>query len=185
MYNTLADDTISPSKSTRFFGLDSQTLKQAHYITGISTNPSSEFDYSANDLLSFLSNLPRMAIQRSQRLSEVLDDIFEKCLTENWDDEGARPLTEELRRTVDKFLNELPPTISDPDISPEADGDLLLEWWYGPTEVLSLCISENHRLSFAGIIGDKEFDGKDYFGNELPESIRFALDQLTTYQNAL
>lgn len=184
MYNALADNTISPSMSTRFFGLDSQTLKQAHYIEGIPTNPSSEFDYSANDLL-FLSNLPKMAIQRSQRLTQVLDDVFEKCLMENWDDEGARPLTNALRLTVDKFLNELPPDVADPEISPEADGDLLLEWCYGPTEVLSLCIGENHRLSYACIIGDEEFDGKGRFRNEVPERIRTALDQLTTYQNAL
>lgn len=57
---------------------------------------------------------------------ELLDQF--KTLEENWDGYGALKISEEAYNTASMFIKNLPPTITSPEISPNPNGTITLEW---------------------------------------------------------
>jgi hypothetical protein len=89
---------------------------------------------------------------QSQAYAE-LEETFANCSVPNWDGCGAQPISEEVRARARKFLNELPVWLPAPDIVPENDGELAIEWDFGPNRIFSLSVGGSGPLHFAGLFG--------------------------------
>lgn len=101
-----------------------------------------------------------------------LEEIALECGEANWDGHGARPITANALKRAKTLASVLfilvPSGIPAPDVVPERDGDVALSWTRDRHRHLSVSISEDGVVNFAGILsrgverhGSETFDGSD------------------------
>lgn len=103
----------------------------------------------------------------------ILDNLYKECSVKNWDGYGAEPLCKELREVVEKFLNLLPNNIPDPDIIPDTDGEISLDWYREKNTIFSISIGKNNQLNYAFRSGNgkESYCGSEIFNDKIPKPI--------------
>ena len=158
--------SIMDLKSTRGIGyIQPSTYKKIRESYGLSSTP--EVGYI------FAHPTPRH--RRSDKLSKELDDIYVECSGRNWDGYGARPIFKSVRKYVNKFLDALPVDTPTPELSPDPDGEISLEWCYARNKMFSISIGKKGRIAYAVLDGERRSSGTEVFEKEMPESIIFQL----------
>jgi hypothetical protein len=109
---------------------------------------------------------------------DELEATRDEASVEGWDGYGAKPMNREAYLKARRFLESLPTTAPQPEISADPDGDVALDWSFGPRKVLSVSINEKGRCIFACMRGYSTSRGTDWFDDGIPESIANALSQL-------
>jgi len=104
----------------------------------------------------------------------VRDDIERSCRTHSktgWDGYDAEPVSLESARGALRIINALPDHINPPNVVPEPDGVIALEWNDGSQKTLALSLSGN-LLTYAGVFGGtcKKY-GEEPFFSALPSTI--------------
>lgn len=103
---------------------------------------------------------------------ENLDEIMETCSHENWDSYGAKIISDGAYREARRFIQSLPATFPQPNISPEPSGGITLEWYKDPNHVFYAILSGSGVVTYAGLYGvDNQDSGTVYFVDSLPASI--------------
>lgn len=97
--------------------------------------------------------------------------VYQECQKPNWDGYGALPVSYATFRTAEAFLDSLPLGTPAPAIGAEADGQLTIEWYQSPQEQLSISISPDNNLHYAGIHGISKVYGTEAFFGDSPTSI--------------
>lgn len=64
---------------------------------------------------------------RDQHFKE-LEEVFKECIDGDWDGEGAPPISIGAFTDAQNFLRKIPSDLSLPNILPEPDGTIGLEW---------------------------------------------------------
>ena len=110
--------------------------------------------------------------------SDAIESVFEawQSTAESWkvnDDEVA--VTEEVKDTAIRFIQNLPLAFPQPEVSSEPDGHINLEWYRSPRRVFSVSIAPNNRLHWAALIGTESPRGTVRYIERIPEII---LDQI-------
>jgi hypothetical protein len=84
-------------------------------------------------------------VERSQSLfgkkSAVLSDLWklaDECREENWDGEGACALETAAIQNTKRFIRAFPDGLPIPDVSPEPDGSISLDWIVSRHRIFSL-----------------------------------------------
>ena len=95
------------------------------------------------------------------KVFQQLDDVFEACSSDGWDGEQAKPISGEVVRYVERFLNSLS-GMEAPEVGAEPDGAITLEWYRSPNKVISISIDGSGWLYFAAIIGSRKRHGADF-----------------------
>jgi hypothetical protein len=110
------------------------------------------------------------AASTPQSLAYVsLDRVVAACSLDGWDGYGARAISQRTYKIARAFLDELPMWLPAPDIVPESDGDIAVEWDFGPHRVFSVSIGERGQMHFAGLFGNGvERHGVEPFDGVLP-----------------
>ena len=110
--------------------------------------------------------------ERLRAAFENLDEIIESCSHENWDSYGAKIISDSAYREARRFIQLLPSTIPQPNISPEPSGGITLEWYKDLNHVFYVILSGTGVVTYAGLYGvDNQDSGTVYFGDSLPTSI--------------
>jgi len=104
-------------------------------------------------------------------IREELASVWEECRTPNWDGFGAVAVTQDTLRNVYCFLESLPLGFPAPSIGAEPDGHLTLEWHLSPRRTLSVSVSPEDELHYAGLFGPSRVYGTEAFFGEVPKSI--------------
>ncbi|MGD1216428.1 MAG: hypothetical protein ABR861_15715 [Terriglobales bacterium] len=115
---------------------------------------------------------------RVERTLDELDVVRDEASVEGWDGYGAKPMNREAYLQAKRFLESLPTTAPQPEISADPDGDVALDWSFGSRKALSVSINERGRCTFACMRGYSTFRGTDWFDDGIPGSIANALSQL-------
>jgi len=76
-----------------------------------------------------------------------LDEIYTECRIPDWDGHGAVPITYTMYRKAVSFMEAMPNSLPMPDVVPENDGELALEWDHPRGQSLSVSLSSNGRLT--------------------------------------
>ena len=123
--------------------------------------------------------LTSLAVSRTTEtaLSE-LNNIRAEASHPGWDGYGARPVNFEAFLQARRFLESLPTTAPSPDVSADPDGEVSLDWVFGPRKALTLSIGANGRCSYAWIRGKRTSRGTEWLDDEVPTNILVALAQL-------
>lgn len=80
-----------------------------------------------------------------QKALQALEEVFEETSEPGWDGYDALPVPWEARLEAEILLRRLPPSIPMPEIVPEPDGEIGLEWY------------KRKRLTFAASVSGQTF----------------------------
>ncbi len=107
---------------------------------------------------------------RSNILHELYS-VYKDTATDNWDGDGARGVSSETYCAAKDFLKALPPSIQDPEIAVDPDGEIAFDW-YGGDKVFSVSVSPCKRLAYSGRYGNSTAYGTMQFkGSRIPEEL--------------
>lgn len=90
---------------------------------------------------------------QSAALAE-LARIAKACSQRGWDGYDAQPISRQTQLNARVFLEDLPMWLQAPDIVPEPDGEIAVEWDLGPGRIFSVSIGDTGKLHFAGLFQD-------------------------------
>lgn len=135
--------------------------------------PSRSFTASSDAYLHKLEPIAGDAASSLQaQASAHLARIARECAKESWDGYHAEPVTPATCNRVLAFLEDLPPWMRAPDIVPEADGEIAVEWYFAPNQTFSISIGEHGPLHYAGLFGhNEEIHGVAPFSDSIPGKI--------------
>jgi len=127
------------------------------------------------------------ALDRSQSLfgkkSEAISELYlvaDECSEENWDGHGALPLEPWAVRTAERFIRVLPEDLPMPEVNPEPDGSVGIDWAVGPRRIFSVSFGANLRLAYAWLDGtDRGHAVARFDGESIPPRILAGIRQLT------
>lgn len=77
-----------------------------------------------------------------------------------------------------RFLTMLSPTAPVPEISVDADGDVAIDWDFGPRRVFSVRVGQGGRLYYAGLFGHSTLHGSENLGAWIPWAIQGGIQQV-------
>jgi len=107
-------------------------------------------------------------------LDEALENLAElkqECAKPAWDGCDAQPVGEKTLEHLVAFLQALPENVPVPDLVPEPDGEVAVEWQTGARRIFSVSIGPDERLSYAGLLGANRWHGVDQFFGNMPSEI--------------
>ena len=100
-----------------------------------------------------------------------LNRVGDEALFAGWDGYGARALDFESYSHALKLLQAFPTSTPVPDVAIEPDGEVELVWSRGPRRMLSVSVSRNGRISYAGLFGENRAYGAEFLGSEIPRAV--------------
>lgn len=114
-----------------------------------------------------------------QSAFESLTELYGECVLENWDGYGANPITLETYSEATRLLSMISSFVPMPDIVPEPDGGIGLEWYREPNFSFVISVTGENVITYAGLFGtSNETHGKECFGEQLPRIIHSHLSRL-------
>jgi len=78
---------------------------------------------------------------------------MDECKTQDWDGYGASAIDATTAANVRRFIEDLPAWLPTPEVVPESDGEIALEWNRGPSRVFSVSVGNTAALHYAGLFG--------------------------------
>jgi hypothetical protein len=109
---------------------------------------------------------------RLGRITEALREFSRECGEDNWDGYGAKAVTAGAYEEAIALLNELPRELPVPQVVPEPDGSIGLEWDNGPNRIFSVGVSGKGVIVYAGMFGKgRKSHGTEVFNDSLPENL--------------
>lgn len=95
-----------------------------------------------------------------KRFLEGLFTILEECLTTNWDCYGAAPISKQsILNAITFYSKKLSADVPFPEISPEPDGEVALEWSGKHGVSFSMSFSSSNYVSFASVLTGRRIRG--------------------------
>jgi hypothetical protein len=102
---------------------------------------------------------------------EHLLDLPDHYRQANWDGEGAEPIPEAAFREAREFLRKLPSWMPLPEIVPEPDGYLGLEWYTNKWLLYVVSFNGQGVLSCSGLVGQERIYGPRFMDEGIPADI--------------
>jgi hypothetical protein len=106
--------------------------------------------------------------------TDAIEAVFEawQATDEDWKVNADEVVvTEELRDTAIRFIQNLPLGFPQPEVTREPDGHINFEWYRSPRRVFSVSIAPNNRLHWAALIGTESPRGTSWYLDRIPISI--------------
>jgi hypothetical protein len=91
--------------------------------------------------------------QESARVRDELIKVFEACSAKNWDGYGAEPISYSAISDAIAFAEKLPSSIPTPEVIPEPDGEVALEWYVAKDRMLVVGFDGSGKVTYSGIFG--------------------------------
>ena len=108
-------------------------------------------------------------------------EIAAECANENWDDYGAKAISETVFLRAEAFIRALPDSIPEPEISAEPDGQVSFDWLPSRTRTFTLSVNSSNRLAYAWIDGANRGHAAEVFERgSLPRRLLNELENITS-----
>lgn len=115
---------------------------------------------------------------RSSLRSEI-QQVWESASRKDWNGDGANAVPTTALKEAILLAGMIPESVESPTVSGCPDGSLTFEWYRSSGRQLSLSISGNGVLDYAGVTGDEEPSGQiAFFGDRWPDELNAPLRQL-------
>ena len=141
---------------------------------GISSGAASSPTRGTGPICKFVDDRVREAVNYDTYGSNEtpLGKEYLDYLEEGWDGEDAKPIAYRTLINAAQFLSQTRSLDLDPEIAPEADGCIQLEWYVGPSCVFSISFGPSSLISFSGIFGqNSRIYGIEDISRTVPETI--------------
>jgi len=107
-----------------------------------------------------------------EKTLESLKQLYEECSEEGWDGYNANPITQDAYFEAKKIIDLLPIySLPMPEIVPEPDGGIALEWYKAKRFVFIISVIEKNEIVYAGLFGPNKTHGTEFFIDNLPQKI--------------
>lgn len=107
-----------------------------------------------------------------EREGRILTEIQHPCSEADWNGEGSYALNPIAVFLVESFIRALPDSIQLPELAPEPDGSITLDWIPSRHRLFSVSISASDRLAYAWLDGsDKGHAVARFDGERIPQKI--------------
>ena len=104
---------------------------------------------------------------------------YHECSHENWDGEGALPISTRTLQEAVRFLTALPLTIQTPEVIPEPLGSIGFEWRAEKSAVFVASVHGTQEITYAGLFGSGvTVHGDEDFSDAIPRIIVGSLQRL-------
>lgn len=120
--------------------------------------------------------------------SSIIDEIktiASDCSVKNWDGYDAAPIKGESVKAAIKFLNDIQISPPIPDVVPEPDGDLGLEWEIDSENWLIISFHGTSVIHFAAKFGESRFEGKESDADQKRKITLGFLERITVKYNQI
>jgi len=102
-----------------------------------------------------------------------------------WDGEEARPISAAAGRMAAAFVRALPEDVPMPELAPEPDGSISLDWIQSRTRLFSISAGKRDRLAYAWLDGTDSGHGVARFDEErIPPLVLDAIREIVVPANA-
>ena len=109
---------------------------------------------------------------------EMLCEIVENCSEQGWDGFDAIPIDREVYFKVLSLIHNFPVGIPAPDLVPENDGAITLEWQVNQKQELSVSINKDNVCYFVFIDGSEKRKGSYVLQESLPPFLINMINQI-------
>ena len=110
---------------------------------------------------------------------EELESISEDCSSPEWDGYSAEPISNIAIERTKKFLDLIPDNIPVPEIVPQANGGLSLEWYRSPDSLFDISVEKEGPLIFAGKLSpSSRLHGETSLESNFPAELEYFLNLL-------
>lgn len=155
--------------------MSSLAINLPHYGTPLMDKSYAE-SRESRDVLTFLIDTQRFSGSAASAPQSAaigaLAHIATACGRPDWDGYGAKPIDDAAIARTLAFLNDLPTWLPAPEIVPEADGEVAVEWDFGPNRIFSISIGKSGAIHYAGLFGEGiERHGTEPYKNVVPSEI--------------
>lgn len=111
-----------------------------------------------------------------------LHEIADECSGENWDGYGAEPINLLALWNAEDLIRALPDGFPVPEVAPEPDGSISLDWTESVTRRLSASIGPSNRFAFAWLNGTERGHAVVAFeGVTLPDLFISVIESIVNY----
>lgn len=76
------------------------------------------------------------------------------------------------------FLNLLPTSTPFPDIAIDNDGEIAIEWDFGPRRIISIRVGKDGTLNFASLVGYSSNHGVETLQDRIPDTILLGINRV-------
>ena len=120
---------------------------------------------------SLSTNLLRTITWKGSVLKKLLE-IYEECSEADWDGYGGNPISVEAYFEARTLLKIIPFSFPMPDISPQPNGEVGLEWYRDRGFIFVISVGGKRKITYAGLFGENnETHGMESFGDSLPRAM--------------
>jgi len=110
---------------------------------------------------------------------KVLYEVYQECSEANWNGYDAIPMSQEAYFEARELLRMIPSSYPMPDILPEPNGEIGLEWYKDKDFVFAITVGGKNRITYAGLFGkDNETHGTEFFADSLPKVISENIERI-------
>lgn len=119
---------------------------------------------------------PSISLGWRESIISQIYEILDECSEEGWDGYDAFPITSDTKEAAINFIQSLPDSTLPPEVVPEPDGDIAIEWNLGAGRVFSVSLDDD-TLIYTGIFGSSQKRGKERFLDEIPRTVNSIIIQ--------
>ena len=117
----------------------------------------------------------RLLRHRTTSTPDLMSEIqacFAQRSEANWDGEGAEALRPTALMEALEFVQWLPESLPTPDVVPEPDGGIALEWYGAPHLAFIASFKGRGAVVYAGVFGQgNTVRGTEIFRNSIPNGL--------------
>lgn len=111
--------------------------------------------------------------------------LADECGETDWDGEDSVELDQRAVAGAVSFIWALPEGVPMPELAPEPDGSVSLDWIQSRHRIFSLSISNSDRLAFAWLDGSDKGHGVSHFdGWKVPTRVLDTLRSIVKYDTS-
>ena len=97
----------------------------------------------------------KLTSQQQDECYRSLRGLLKKSGKQNWDGEGAAPVTKDTVKVAEKIVDELPGDMSPPDIYANPRGNIEFDWHLDNGTMFTISIEEDGTVGFSGLYDRK------------------------------
>lgn len=114
-------------------------------------------------------------------LNRRLSELTLSAGQDNWDGMQSVGLSSQAVAHMRRLLSLLPPGLlrsPAPEIVPDPDGEIAIEWYISPSCLLSISVGSNGRLAWAGMVDGREIRNEAILTSQVPDQVLVCINSL-------
>ncbi len=122
---------------------------------------------------------------RKSATISLLKKLADECAASNWDGNESNAINETAVQTAEAFIRAMPDDMPMPELAPDPDGSILLDWIVSRQRMFSVSVGQNNRLAYAWLDGAAQGHAVDPFdGDGIPTRIRDCIETIIDHDKS-